>query len=114
MRPIYISQTGVGTTQPITLDHYISPFNVNIGLILQSGAATFTLEYTLDDVAGVPWMNQNQPAAPVLWTPYPTATGLTGTTYFQISQPVMAIRLNQTAGAGTVRLAVLQAGQSGV
>jgi hypothetical protein len=114
MRPIYLTQTGVGTTSAIPLDHYISPFNVNVGMIIQSGAATFTLEYTLDDVAGPLYQNNQQAAPPVTWLPFASATGLVASTVFPITQPVMALRLNVSASTGAVRLIVLQAGQSGV
>lgn len=107
MRQIYASQTGVGAAEPITFDTFITPFNVTVAMLL-SGAATYSLQYTLDNVL-VPGYNP----ATGNWFPHPDATAVTTTGVVNFAFPVAACRLVVTAGTGTVNLTAIQAGMSG-
>ena len=104
MRPVTVSQTGVGTTRVIPLDHYISPFNVGLGVSI-TGTVTYTVQHTFDDVFA-----DNYNPATGTWFNHPTLALLTASSDGNYAFPVRGIRLNVTAGSGTVRLTAIQAG----
>lgn len=108
MRPIYATQTGVGATPPQPLDTFSTPFNVTVAMVL-SGAATYSLQYTLDNVL-LPGYNP----ATGNWFPHPDATAITTTNVVNFAFPVTAFRVVITSGSGAVNLTAIQAGQSGV
>ena len=94
-----ISGTGVATSAWMPLDTY-SP-TLSLAAVVSGGAATFTIEYTLDDilsgVAGTAFAITGMSA-------------ITATTAATWGFPIAGVRINQTVGAGTVTLTVLQAG----
>lgn len=103
MRPVILTQTGAGSTAPVPLDQYLTPFEVSLAVIL-TGAATYTVEWTQDDI----W-NTN----PSAWTWFPAAANLVGATDNEtgtLTSPVAAVRLRQTAGGGSSKLIVRQSG----
>lgn len=103
MQPVVVATTGVSTSKVIALDHYQSPFNVGVGVVV-TAPATFTIQHTFDDVF-------NSSVTPT-WFNHPTLTGsasIDGNYAF----PVRAVRINQTAGAGTTTMTVIQAGMPG-
>jgi len=51
MRPIYVTQTGVGFTQAIPLDPYIGPFQLSLTGLITAGTPTFSAQYTVEDPA---------------------------------------------------------------
>jgi len=108
MRPIVVSQTGVGNSSWVRFDDY-SDTAVTIQVVNPSGA-TFTIQETMDDpnsptnpvaVANVNWVNSAD--ASVV-----NATGTNVASYFAY-KPVFA-RLNVSVGAGTVTATFGQAG----
>ena len=108
MRPVVLSVTAVGNSAVDPLDHYLTPFNVSLGVVV-TGTITYTVQYTYDDVfaAGYTPASGN-------WLP---ATGLSAQTTTKdgsISFPVTGVRLNTSAGTGTATLTVIQAGGGGV
>ena len=108
MRPVWLTQTGVGTTNPVPFNLYAAPTNIALGATLLSGAATFTVQYTFDDVQA-PGYNP----AMGNWVDHPYLTDKVASTDSNIAYPVVAVRLKVTSGSGTVRLAIIQAGTAG-
>lgn len=104
MRPIVLTTTGVTTSNVAVMDHYISPFNVGLGVVV-SAPATYTIQHTFDDVL--------DPAVTPTWFSHPTLNGLSANADGNYAFPIRGIRINQTAGAGTTTLTVIQAGISG-
>lgn len=102
MRPATVSVTGVGTSQVIPLDWNSSPFNVGVGCIV-TGTATYTVEATFDDVFA-----PNFTPASANWLPNIGLTAQTASKDGNYAFPVRGVRLNVTAGTGTVQMTVLQ------
>jgi len=107
MRPAVYSITGVTASGVYAPDHYISPFNVALGVTV-SGTVTYTVQYTFDDVFAAGF----NPAT-ANWVDHPSLTAQTGSKDSNIAYPVQGIRLNVTAGTGTTRLTIIQAGGGG-
>lgn len=107
MRPVTYTIIGTGTSGVMVPDQYISPFNVSLGVTV-SGTSTYTVQYTFDDVFA-----SNYVPASGNWVDHPTLTAQTGSKDSNIAYPVSGIRLNVTAGTGTVRLVITQAGGGG-
>jgi hypothetical protein len=79
-----------------------------VGVTL-SGSATYSVEYTYDDVFSSAFNPVTAQWFVMTAFPAGTATSKDG----QISSPVMAIRLNAATLTGTLSLTVLQAGMPG-
>lgn len=107
MRPITVSQTGVGPSVPIVLDYLVAPFQVSIGCKV-TGTATFTVEHTYDD----PFASGFSPLS-ATWFPNATLTAKTANAEGSYTLPVRAIRLSITSGTGTVAATIVQAGWNG-
>jgi hypothetical protein len=107
MRRQFTSVTGIGVSNPIPLDNYISPFNVGFGAVV-SATATFSIQHTFDDVFSPTYV----PASGT-WFNHPNFTSATATGDGNYAFPVMAVRLNVTASTGTVGLTLIQAGLVG-
>lgn len=99
MRRQIISKTGTGTTAWIPVNHQQGPFNMGFGCVV-SGTITYTIQHTFDDIFDA--------------TVTPTAFNhimvynLNANTDGNYAYPVSAIRINVTAGTGTVTLTMLQ------
>lgn len=105
MRAIRLSTSGVSTSNVAAINTNTSPVNIEIAVCV-TGAATYNVEYTLDDVYAAAFV-----PASATWFNHPTlAAGQTTTKDCQITWPVTGIRINQTAGANTTAATVLQAG----
>lgn len=100
-RRAIIAQSGVGTTAWVALDSY-SPLT-SLAAVVSGGAATYTIQHTLDDVLG---------GVTATAFDHDTLVAQTTSQDGNYAFPIAAIRINQTAGAGTVTLTVLQAGGS--
>jgi hypothetical protein len=108
MRPVTFSVTGVGNSNVNATDHYVSPFNVALSVIV-TGTITYTVQYTFDNVFA-----SNFSAASATWTDHPSLTSQTTTKDSNIAYPVQGIRLKTTAGTGTATLTMIQAGGGGL
>ena len=108
MRPVVLSVTGVGNSVPDPLDHYLTPFNVSLAVVV-TGTITYTVQYTYDDVFA-PTYNP----ATGNWLPHPSLTAQTATKDSNIAYPVRAVRLTTSAGTGTATLTDSQAGGGGL
>lgn len=103
-RPVTRTVSSVAASTPIPLNHQgPNPFNVSL-LADLTGSATYTVQYTLDDV----FDNAYNPANGV-WN---TVTGMgaqTADSVGSLSAPVTAVRLNVTVyGSGSVVLTAIQ------
>lgn len=90
MRPKSITLTATGTSNWIPMDFRQAPFNVGIGVKINSGTATYTVEHTFDDV-------YDSAVTPVAFS----NSGITAQTTNKDGNyafPVRAVRLNVTAG----------------
>lgn len=106
-RPVRVSVSGVGVSNPIPLNNYGDPFNVGFGVKLSVGATlTYTVEHTFDDV----FASGFDPTSAV-WYSNATVVAQTTNKDGNYAFPVTAIRLNVTAWtAGTATLTSIQAG----
>jgi hypothetical protein len=97
MRPKTITRTGVGASVVFPLDYTKKPFNVS--LHVEPAGNTVTVEYTPDNVL--------EGATPT-WYAVTGMSAVTANTAGNLAFPVMAVRINQTLGAGTSSLKILQ------
>lgn len=104
MRPVSFTVTGTETSNVFVPDHYISPFNVSLGVTV-SGTSNYTVQYTFDNVFA-----DNYNPATGNWVDHPSLTGQTATKDSNIAYPVTGIRIKANSGAGTSKLTVIQAG----
>lgn len=104
MRPVRVSTSGVSVSDPIPIDQYLNPTNIGLGVVV-NGAATYTVEHTFDDV-----FDEAFNPATATWFPHPTLAGLSANADGNLAFPPAAVRLNQTAGAGSAILNLIQAG----
>lgn len=100
MRPQTVTRSGIGTSSKIKTDYQQNPFNASIKCVV-TGTATYTIQGTLGDPAagGSTWFN------------HPTLVNLTANATGNWAFPVRGTRINQTAGAGSVALTLIQVGQ---
>ena len=103
MRPITVSVTGVGNSNPVVIDQRIAPTNIGLAVIV-TGTITYTVQYTFDDVFA-----NGYTASSGNWFNHPTLTG-SSSLNSNIAYPVTAVRLTTSAGTGTAAMTVIQAG----
>lgn len=108
MRPVIYSITGTGTSDVYPPDHYVSPFNVALS-VLVTGTVNYTVQYTFDDV----FASGYAPASGN-WVNHPSLTAQTATKDSNIAYPVRGIRLVVNSGTGTAKLTAIQAGGGGL
>jgi len=96
--PKTLSTNGVSTS-------VICPLNVNAPVFSATvfctvtGSATYTVQITGDNC---------YTATPTNWFDHPDLSGATASGTAEITSPVSAVRINQTAGAGSVSARVIQ------
>lgn len=101
MRPKKVTVSSVATSPWLPVDYKQSPMNVGVGCVLVSGTATYSVEYTLDDVF--------DPAVTPVAFALSTIAAATSSANSVINTPIRAVRLNVTAGASpVVALTVIQ------
>ena len=107
MRPQVVMQTGVGASNPIRLNYRQTDFRVSLFTEV-TGTATYTIQICGDDPAtftSISDYNTNANWFNTTLTDLVNATdNQTGNIFF----PVQSIRINVTAGAGSVELTALQ------
>ena len=99
MRPIVVTNTGVGTSAWIPLDVKQAPFKVGIGCVV-NGSATYNIEHTFDNV-------QDSTVTPTAFV-NSGISNATGNKDLNYTEPVRAIRINQSVGAGSVTMTIIQ------
>ncbi len=104
MRPIVVSKTGAGSSAAIPLDHYQTPFNVGIGVVV-NGSVNYTIQHTIDNV-------QDATVTPT-WFSHPSLAGLAANADGNYAFPVTAVKILVNSGAGTATATIVQAGMPG-
>jgi hypothetical protein len=107
MRPIVVTTNGVSTSQLARMDDW-APGPISIGCVI-TGTATYSVQVSNDD--------PNSPTNPVpvgsmTWLASPDTASQAATTsiYTVLAQAPLFIRINQTAGTGSVAATIVQAG----
>ena len=100
-----ISKTGTGSSTIYAVDYFRCPVNVGIQAVL-SGTATYTVEYTLDDITDSSFV-----ASSATWTGATAdLTGASASKNGLLTVPCRGIRLTIASGSGTVTVTLCQAG----
>jgi hypothetical protein len=108
MRPVTFLVAGPGASPVYAPDHYVSPFNVALGVQV-SGVVNYTVRYTFDSVFAASF----DPTT-ANWVDHPSLTAQTTTKDSNIAYPVQGIQLVINSGTGTARLVAIQAGGGGL
>jgi len=103
MRQQIATKTGVGSSNIITTDTYISPFNVGFGVVT-TGTVTYTVQHAFANP---------QDGSTLTWFSHPTIAGKSDNQDGNYAFPVSAIKILVTAGAGTATMTLIQAGVVG-
>jgi hypothetical protein len=103
MRQQIATKTGVGSSNVLVTDTYISPFNVGFGVVV-TGTVTYTVQHTFD--------NPQTTASPT-WFPHPTIAAKIDNQDGNYAFPVAAVKVLVTAGTGTATMTMIQAGLVG-
>ena len=101
-----VTQTAAGSTAPVPMNQYVTPFNVALSAIV-TGTVNYTVQYTFDNVFASDYVPSSGN-----WTNHPSLTSQTTTLSSNIAYPVTAIRLTVNSGTGTVALTIIEAGLS--
>ena len=99
---VEVGTNGVGASQTVPLDQYLTPFNVSLALVI-TGTVDVTVEFTFDDVFG-------DFPGPHSWVPHPDLTNITADADATFISPVSACRLLTNSGDGEAVLRIIQAG----
>lgn len=99
MRPIYTTQSGVGSTAWKPVDNDLAPFSIGFGCVV-TGTVSYTVEHTFDDV-------YSPTVTPVAF-PNATVVAQTANKDGNYAFPVRAIRLTIASGTGSVAMTILQ------
>jgi len=110
MRPIIQTLSdasgGAKSTAPLPPDIYLNPFSVSLQTEV-TGAATYTVEWTQDDI----WAAGYDPdAGTSVWNVVAGMDAAVVSATATFNEPVRAFRMRQTAGAGSVKLIIVQGG----
>ena len=104
MRPKRITQSGAGDSNPIPLDYRRGEFEVSLIVDVLSGAPTYTVQVTGDDVQadGYDPLSGN-------WLDHSYLAALTASDSGNLDFPATAARLSVT-GTGDARLTLIHGG----
>lgn len=100
--PMTLTTSGISASSVAPLCYFVHRFNVSVNTVV-TGSATYTLQFTADD----PFAPNFSPAT-ANWKPHPSMTSSTISDIVEFTAPVTAVRINQTAGAGSVSATVIQ------
>jgi hypothetical protein len=118
---ITVGTVGVGSTDWISADFFITPFELALAVSIAAGSAEYTVERTYDDPNRLPGISlvatpqqfslaPNCYIPPLAW-PVPELTGQSGNAEANMSaRPIFAFRLTINSGQGQVVLQSIQAG----
>ncbi len=98
MRPVKVSQTGTGN-KIVPVDYMQCPPRISAAGTI-TGTVTYNIEHTYDNV--------NDPSVTPIWFDPAANSGKTANYDVGYEFPIMGLRLNVTAGTGTVVMTVLQ------
>lgn len=99
MTPSVVSKTGTGTSAWVPVDYRQQVLNVGMGIVI-NGTVTYDIEHTYDNV-----MDATVSATAFK---HPTLTAQTTNKDGNYITPIRAVRINVTAGTGSVTMTVLQ------
>lgn len=105
--PQYYAQTGTGSTAWNVVNWHVSPINIGFGVVV-TGAVTYSIQHTFDDPNNLP----SGVSSPQAFN-HPLMANQTTTMDGSYTFPIVAYRLNVSAGTGTARFSTLQAGIEG-
>lgn len=94
-----ITQTGVGTSVWIPVDHTQNAFAIGFGCVV-SGTVTYDVQHTFDDI-------QNSAVTPTAF-PHESLVGQTANQDGNYAFPIRAVRVDVTAGTGSVTMTIIQ------
>lgn len=104
MRRVTESVTGVAVSPTIPMDFRAQVFNVGFGCEV-TGTVTYSVQHTFDDIYN--------PAITPVWFNHAFVNGVTASMDGNYAFPISAMRLNVTAGTGTVVINILQTSGQG-
>lgn len=112
-RPIYKTLSAEGSTSWELGNWNAQPFQLTISVQV-TGSVTYSVEYTYDDVFGLPNPSSWSPTTPnptVLTDPILDSVSTSGETTFD--NPIAAWRVTYESGSGSLAIAAIQAGITG-
>jgi hypothetical protein len=104
MRRITETVTGVGTSPVLPMDFRAQVFNIGFGCEV-TGTATYSVQHTFDDIYN--------PAITPVWFNNAFVVAQTANMDGNYAFPVSALRLNVTAGTGSVTINILSTSGQG-
>lgn len=104
MRPVTVTVSGVAVSSPIPMDFRAQVFNVGFGCEV-TGTVTYSVQHTFDDI-------YNTALTPV-WFNHAFVNAATTSQDGNYAFPIRAMRLNITAGTGSVTMNVIQTSGQG-
>lgn len=99
MRPVTVSSSGISVSPTVVTNYLQESFAIGFAAVV-TGAATYTIQHTFDDILN--------PAVTPTWFNHETLVDQVASQDGNYAFPVRGIRINQTVGAGSVALTVLQ------
>lgn len=97
--PGIVTKTGTGTSAWIPVDYTQANFGIGFGCVV-SGTVTYDVQHTFDNI-------QDTSVTPTAFT-HSTVTSKTTDQDGNYAFPIRAIRLNVSAGTGSVTITILQ------
>jgi hypothetical protein len=105
MQPTRVTITGVTTSAPVVVDRYTAAAACALGVKINSGTATYTVEHTFDDPFAAGGLGS------ATWYPHATLVAQTTNKDGNYAFNPTACRLNVTVSSGgTCTLTVVQEG----
>jgi archaellum component FlaF (FlaF/FlaG flagellin family) len=104
MRRMTETVSGVGTSPTLPMDYRAQVFNIGFGCEV-TGTVTFSVQHTFDDIYN--------PAITPVWFNHAVVNGATANTDGNYAFPIAAMRLNVTAGTGSVTINILSTSGQG-
>ena len=104
MRRITKTVSGVGTSPTLPMDYRAQVFNVGFGCEV-TGTVTYSVQHTFDDIYN--------PAITPVWFNHAFVNGVTTSMDGNYAFPIAAMRLNITAGTGSVTINILSTSGQG-
>lgn len=100
-RPVIITMTTAGGSDPAQLDHHLNPFQVGFGAVV-SGTINYTVQHTFDNVQAV---------ANPTWFDHWAVASQTTTQNGNYAYPINAVRvLVNSVSGGSVSVTFIQSG----
>lgn len=112
-RPVNLSLTAPGSTPWQLANYDAQPFQLTIAVAV-TGTVNYKVEYTYDDVMGLPNPSSWSPTTPnpTVWTD-PILNGATASGETTFDNPIQAWRVTLSSGAGSLAIVGIQAGVVG-